>query len=81
MMPERETTAPQPGTTGRADTGLRRLGPGFYADDAMALYFDAQEFLAAFDLPDTPAMRARVGREVQEDFGVIGITLLSGAEK
>ena len=80
-MKARGAAAPPPGTTEPKRADLTRLGPGFYADDSMALYFDAQEFLRAFHLPDTPAMRAAVGREVQEDFGVIGITLLSAAVK
>ena len=79
-MTTKEAIAPQP-ETGMPGAGLRRLGPGFYADDSMALYFHAQEFLAAFHLPDTQAMQTAVWREVQEDFGIIGITLLSGAVK
>ncbi len=74
----KQSTEPEkrPGTAGPREACLRRIGPGFYADQERALYFHVREFLREFHLPDTPVMRAAVWEEVQRDFGVIGITAL-----
>ncbi len=69
--------SPQQGVAEKKETGLTRIGPGFYAGEDRALYFNPREFLAAFSLPDTPEMRAAVWEEVQRDFGAIGIRALT----
>jgi len=58
--------------------GLRKIGAGFYVDDRRSLYFNVREFLTANGLPDTDEMRQAVWGQVVHDFGVIGITQLTG---
>jgi hypothetical protein len=57
---------------------LRKIGAGFYVDDRRSLYFNVREFLTANGLPDTAEMRQAVWDQVVHDFGVIGITQLTG---
>jgi hypothetical protein len=52
---------------------LKPVGPGFYVDINRHIYFDVREFIAAYNLHDTPEVRQQIWEEVRNDFGTLGV--------
>jgi hypothetical protein len=55
---------------------LNPIVPGFYADDEGRLYLCMREFLAAYDMPDTPEFRDVVWQEIRDIFEVAVIEIV-----
>jgi hypothetical protein len=57
-----------PGNETALMNDLNPIIPGFYADEEGRIYLNMGEFLAAYDMPDTPELRAVVWDEVRDIF-------------